>query len=52
MLTLPEGSRLSFAEGIKPNPHNNEKVKHWPVPTNATEVRRILGLGTYYRRFV
>ena len=43
---------LVSAEGIKPNPHNIEKVKHWPVPKNATEVRRILGLGNYYRRFV
>ena len=43
---------LVSAEGIKPNPHNIEKVKHWPKPKNATEVRRILGLGNYYRRVV
>ena len=25
---------------------------NWPVPTNVTEVRTILGMASYYRRFV
>ena len=43
---------LVSAEGLRPNPHNIAKVEQWPVPTNVTDVRRILGLGNYYRRFV
>ena len=43
---------LVSAEGLRPNPHNIAKVEQWPTPTNVTDVRRILGLGNYYRRFV
>ena len=43
---------LVSADGIKPNPHNIAKIKQWPKPSNVTEVRRILGMGNYYRRFV
>ena len=40
------------AEGVLPNPDNLAKIKQWPVPTTPTHVRQILGLGSYYRRFV
>ena len=40
------------AEGILTNPENLAKVKQWPVPTTPTQVRQILGLGSYYRRFL
>ena len=39
-------------EGVLPNPENIEKIINWPVPTNVTEVRTILGMASYYRRFV
>ena len=39
-------------EGISPNPDKVQKVKDWPVPTNAKEVHLFLGLASYYRRFV
>ena len=39
-------------EGISPNPDKIQKVKDWPVPTNAKEVHSFLGLASYYRRFV
>lgn len=40
------------AEGLRPDPKNTEKVKSWPVPRSATELRAFLGLCSYYRRFV
>ena len=45
------GHKIS-SEGILPNPENIAKVQQWPVPTTATHVRQILGLGSYYRRFI
>ena len=39
-------------EGIKPNEANIEKIVNWAVPKNLKDVRNILGLGSYYRRFV
>lgn len=39
-------------EGIQPNGENIRKILEWPTPQNVTEVRQILGLGSYYRRFV
>ena len=40
------------AKGVLPNPENLAKIKQWPVPTTPTQVRQILGLGSYYRRFL
>ena len=40
------------AAGVLPNPENLAKVKQWPTPTTPTQVRQILGLGSYYRRFL
>jgi hypothetical protein len=39
-------------KGIRPNPDNVAKILSWPTPTNVSDVRRILGLGSYYRRFI
>ena len=39
-------------EGILPDPDNLAKIANWPVPWNVREVRGIIGLGNYYRRFV
>ncbi len=38
--------------GISPSPDNVQKVKDWPTPTNAKQVRSFLGLAGYYRRFI
>ena len=40
------------AEGVTTDSDKIEAVKTWPVPRNAKEVRRFVGLCTYYRRFV
>ncbi len=45
------GHRVSSA-GVEPDPSNIDKVKTWPIPTSATQVRAFLGLCSYYRRFI
>ena len=39
-------------EGISPNPEKVQKVKDWPVPSNAKEVHSFLGLVSYYCQFI
>ncbi|GBL59734.1 Retrovirus-related Pol polyprotein from transposon 297 [Araneus ventricosus] len=39
-------------DGIKPDPENVRAVKNFPVPKNVHDVRRFLGLCSYYRRFI
>ena len=39
-------------EGVSPDPEKTNKVRDFPVPTDATRVRQFLGLASYYRRFV
>ena len=39
-------------KGIKPDPSKREAVQNFPVPTSKTEVRALLGLCSYYRRFI
>lgn len=41
------GHRVSSA-GVEPDPSNIDKVKSWPIPTSATQVRAFLGLCSYY----
>ena len=39
-------------KGVATDPEKLEAVMTWPTPTNVSEVRRFLGLCSYYRRFV
>lgn len=39
------------AEGIRPDPAKVEKVLTYAVPKDISELRRFLGLASYYRRF-
>lgn len=39
-------------DGIKPNPENVSKILEWSIPCNVTEVRQILVMASYYRKFV
>ena len=38
--------------GVKPSPMNIAKILQFPAPTNVTGVRQVLGMGSYYRRFI
>lgn len=52
---LPEIEFLGHVvgrNGIKPDPKKVDKVLNMPAPTNISELRSILGLFSYYRRFV
>lgn len=40
------------AEGIEPDPAKLEKVRDWPAPTDADELRQFLGFAGYYRKFI
>lgn len=39
-------------EGVKPDPNNIAKILQCPVPKTVKEVRHILGMGSYYRRYI
>ena len=40
------------ADGISANPEKVDKVKDWPVPSNAKELHLFLGLASYYCQFI
>ena len=39
-------------EGVKPDPEKVDKIVNYPIPKNIRELRGILGLFSYYRRFI
>lgn len=51
-------SRLKYlghiisANGIEPNPENITSIKDYPAPKTPKEVRRLLGMAGWYRRFI
>ena len=38
--------------GIKLDPAKTEKIQNYPVPRDVSQLRQLLGLASYYRRFV
>ena len=38
--------------GISVDPDKVAKVRDWPIPSNAAQLRSFLGLASYYRRYV
>lgn len=45
------GHRLT-KEGYSPSVANLEVIENFPAPKGAKEVKRFLGLGSYFRRFI
>ena len=43
---------LVTPQGILPNPNRVSPIKEFPAPKSVKEVRKFLGLGSYYRRFM
>ena len=39
-------------DGVMVDPSKIETVRNWVRPTNMSDVRSIVGLASYYRRFV
>ncbi|WMV41443.1 hypothetical protein MTR67_034828 [Solanum verrucosum] len=39
-------------KGIEVDPKKTDAVKSWPIPPTPLDIRRFLGLASYYRRFV
>ena len=39
-------------EGIAPNPEKVQGIKDFPRPTNCTDVRKFMGMISYYRKFI
>ena len=38
--------------GVKPDPEKIDKVKNYPTPKSISDVRRFMGLASYYRKFI
>ena len=39
-------------DGVRPNPTNIEKIASWPKPKTAKQVKQLVAMGSYYRRYV
>src|SRR5690606_35880675 len=40
------------SEGLSPKPRKLAAIKDFPTPSNPTDVRRFLGLSSFFRRFI
>ena len=38
--------------GIKPNPSKELIFRNWPIPKSIRELRKLLGLACWFRRFI
>ena len=49
---LPFLGQIVGIEGIKPDPEKLKAIKDLPVPSTVHQLRRFLGMASYYRKFV
>ena len=49
---VPYLGHVICGNGLKTSPDKVETIVSWPRPTNVTQVRAIVSLAAYYRRFV
>lgn len=40
------------ADGVSPNPSKYDVITKWPIPQSAKDIKRFVGLASYYRRFI
>ena len=38
--------------GVKPSPTNIMKIASWPIPKTPRQVKQLVAMGSYYRRYV
>ena len=49
---LEYNGNVYSAKGVSPDPKKISAIKDFPSPTNASEVRSLLGMATYCSRFI
>ena len=49
---VPYLGHVVTRNGIKLDPAKTEKIQNYPVPRDVSHLRQLLGLASYYRRFV
>ncbi|MCP4475119.1 MAG: hypothetical protein GY821_11265, partial [Gammaproteobacteria bacterium] len=55
MLLADEAKYLGHVvtrEGLKPDPGKTDSIASYPPPRNLTEMRRFIGMASYYRKFI
>ena len=52
MSQVPYLGHVFSGKGISPDKQKLSAVKDWPTPQNAADVRKFLGLASYYRRYI
>ena len=45
-------SHIITTAGIRTDPEKIGAIQRYPIPQNPTELRRFLGMTSYYRRFI
>ena len=49
---VPYLGHVFSATGMAPDQEKIRAIREWPVPNSVMEVRRFLGLASYYRRYI